>query len=232
MRILSFGFILLALGLTVFVEPNRLRAVSQAAWAQVVTHGLAEPGAEPAPQRLTAPPEALALIRAAEGQVGVVTVYDPAYVALDFPGGDVAPERGVCTDVLIRAMRVAHGIDLQAAINRDMKANFATYPKNWGLKTTDRNIDHRRVPNLMRFFDRMGATVAGDFLPGDVVTVMLPGNLPHIMVISDRIGAKDPMIVHNIGAGTRVEDRLFNFPHTGHYRLTPEVLARMRALLT
>lgn len=218
MRIFGLGFILLALGFTVAVEPFGLRLDPKAAWAQAVT--------EP----LTAPPEAAALIRAAEGQVGVVTVYDPAYVALDFPGGDVAPERGVCTDVLIRALRVAHGIDLQAAVNRDMKANFAKYPKNWGLKATDRNIDHRRVPNLMRFMDRMGATVTDDFLPGDVVTVMLPGNLPHIMVVTDRMGAKDPQIVHNIGAGTQVEDRLFDFPHTGHYRLTPQVLARMRAV--
>lgn len=179
---------------------------------------------------LPASDEARTLIRAAEGQVGVVTTYDPAYVALEFPGGDVAPERGVCTDVLIRALRVAHGIDLQAAINRDMKRNFREYPAKWGLKTTDRNIDHRRVPNLQTLMKRMGAEVADSFQPGDVVTVMLPGNLPHIAIVSDQMGATDPMVIHNIGAGTRVEDRLFEFPHTGHYRLTPEVLARLRAL--
>ena len=184
-----------------------------------------------APEPLAALPEAQALIRAAEGQVGVTTTYDPAYVAMDFPGGDVPADRGVCTDVVIRALRVAYGIDLQAAVNRDMKANFARYPKTWGLKTTDRNIDHRRVPNLQTFLARMGAEVADDFLPGDIVTTMLPGNLPHILIVTDRRGANDPMIVHNIGAGTRVEDRLFDFPHTGHYRLTPEVLARIRALL-
>lgn len=176
------------------------------------------------------PPEALALIRAAEGQVGVTTTYDPAYVALEFPGGDVAPDRGVCTDVVIRALRVAHGIDLQQAVNRDMKASFAKYPANWGLKTTDRNIDHRRVPNLQTFLARMGAEVGDDFQPGDIVTTMLPGNLPHIMIVTDRSGASAPMIVHNIGAGTRVEDRLFDYPHTGHYRLSAEVLARIRAL--
>lgn len=176
------------------------------------------------------PAEALALIRAAEGQVGVTTIYDPAYVALEFPGGDVAAERGVCTDVVIRALRIAHGIDLQLAVNRDMKAHFSKYPANWGLKITDRNIDHRRVPNLQTLLQRMGAEVTDDFRPGDVVTVMLPGNLPHIAILSDQMGAKDPMIVHNIGAGTRVEDRLFDYPHTGHYRLTPEVLARLRAL--
>lgn len=179
---------------------------------------------------LAATPEAQALIRAAEGQVGITTTYDPAYVALAFPGGDVAADRGVCTDVVIRALRVAYGIDLQAAVNRDMKADFAAYPKNWGLKTTDRNIDHRRVPNLQTFLTRMGAEVTGDFEPGDIVASMLPGNLPHILIVTDRLGAKDPMIVHNIGAGTRVEDRLFEFPHTGHYRLSPQVLARIRAM--
>ena len=184
------------------------------------------------PQRdlLDATPEAQALIRAAEGQVGITTTYDPAYVALAFPGGDVPADRGVCTDVVIRALRVAYGIDLQAAVNRDMKADFAAYPKNWGLKTTDRNIDHRRVPNLQTFLTRMGAEVTGGFEPGDIVTTMLPGNLPHILIVTDRMGTNAPMIVHNIGAGTRVEDRLFDHPHTGHYRLGSQVLARIRAI--
>lgn len=218
-----------AIGMAVFVlTPSQLRLLGQMALAQVVTPGL--PEGETPTEVLAAPAEALALIRAAEGQVGVVTTYDPAYVSLDFPGGDVAPDRGVCTDVLIRALRVAHGIDLQAAVNRDMKANFARYPANWGLSTTDRNIDHRRVPNLRAFLARMGAEVTDDFLPGDIVTSLLPGNLPHIMIVTDRMGATDPMVVHNIGAGTQVEDRLFDYPHTGHYRLTPEALARIRAL--
>lgn len=211
----------LGLGLWGGIEPYRLRVVAQVA----VT-----PATLPEVETLTASEPALALIRAAEVQVGVVTVYDPAYVALAFPGGDVAPERGVCTDVLIRALRVAHGIDLQAALNRDMKADFAAYPANWGLKTPDRNIDHRRVPNLRRLFERVGAEVTGDYLPGDVVTTMLPGNLPHIVIVSDRMGEAAPMVVHNIGAGTRVEDRLFEHEITGHYRLTPEVLARLAAL--
>lgn len=179
---------------------------------------------------LDATPEAQALIRAAEGQVGITTTYDPAYVTLAFPGGDVPAYRGVCTDVVIRALRVAYGIDLQAAVNRDMKADFAAYPKNWGLKTTDRNIDHRRVPNLQTFLTRMGAEVTGGFEPGDIVTTMLPGNLPHILIVTDRMGTNAPMIVHNIGAGTRVEDRLFDHPHTGHYRLGTQVLARIRAI--
>jgi uncharacterized protein len=180
--------------------------------------------------RLAAADEARALIRAAEGQVGVTTLYDPSYVTLDFPGGDVGPERGVCTDVVIRALRLAHGIDLQAAVNRDMKANFSKYPAQWGLKTPDRNIDHRRVPNLRRLLERVGAEVTGAYLPGDVVTVLLPGNLAHIVIVTDRMGQSAPMIVHNIGAGTQVEDRLYEFDLTGHYRLTPEVLANLRAL--
>lgn len=172
----------------------------------------------------------LALVRAAQAQLGVVTGYDPAYVPLDFPGGDVAAEGGVCTDVLIRALRLAEGIDLQAAVNADMTAHFASYPANWGLKRPDRNIDHRRVPNLRRFLERMGAEVAGTYLPGDIVTSLLPGNLPHLMMVTDLPGAEAPMVIHNIGAGTRVENRLLEFGITGHYRLTPEVLAKIRAL--
>ncbi|MBM3615547.1 MAG: DUF1287 domain-containing protein [Alphaproteobacteria bacterium] len=193
-----------------------------------MAHGIA-PGL-PQGDFLDATPEAQALIRATEGQVGITTTYDPAYVALAIPGGDVPTDRGVCTDVVIRALRVAYGIDLQAAVNRDMKADFAAYPKSWGLKTTDRNIDHRRVPNLQTFLTRMGAEVTGGFEPGDIVTTMLPGNLPHILIVTDRMGTNAPMIVHNIGAGTRVEDRLFDHPHTGHYRLGTQVLARIRAI--
>lgn len=217
--VLTLGLMAVAGG-----ELSRLLRIGQEAVAQVQ---------RPVPQDgplLDATEEARALIRAAERQVGKVTIYDPAYVTLDFPGGDVAPERGVCTDVLIRALRVAQGIDLQAVVNRDMKANFAAYPAQWGLSKPDRNIDHRRVPNLRRLFERVGAEVTDDFLPGDVVTTLLPGNLAHIVIVTDRMGGEAPMIVHNIGAGTRVEDRLFEFEITGHYRLTPEVLSRLRAL--
>lgn len=179
--------------------------------------------------------EALALVRAAEAQVGVTTIYDPAYVRLDFPGGDVPAERGVCTDVVIRAFRAGLGIDLQVAVNADMKANFAAYPQIWGLKRTDRNIDHRRVPNLARLFRRMGAerpltTDPAQFRPGDVVASMLPRNLPHIMIVTDRPGREAPKVAHNIGLGARIDDALFAFPLTGHYRPSEEVLARLRAL--
>lgn len=217
------------LAAAVLAFPHQARSLWQGLSDAIVTPSVADT------LRLAASPEAEALIRAAEGQVGVTTVYDPAYVALDFPGGDVPAERGVCTDVLVRAFRVAHGIDLQAAVNADMRADFSAYPGNWGLTRPDRNIDHRRVPNLARLLQRMGAELPlssdpADFLPGDIVTSMLPGNLPHVMIVTDRPGAEAPMVVHNIGAGTRVEDRLFDHPLTGHFRPTPEVLARLKAL--
>lgn len=166
-----------------------------------------------------------ALIVAARGQVGVTTIYDPAYVGLDFPGGDIAVERGVCTDVIIRAFRTGWGIDLQLAINWDMKANFAAYPALWGLTRTDRNIDHRRVPNLATLFTRAGAALPqtsdpAAFNPGDIVTWTLPGNLPHIGIVSDQRAANgNPLILHNIGAGAREEDMLFAYDITGHFRV-------------
>lgn len=232
-RVLLYAGGLLALGTLAFPgEPKGFwQGVSNAIAAPLRAQGALREAA----------PEAAALIRAAEAQVGVTTVYDPAYVQLDFPGGDVPPERGVCTDVLIRAFREGHGIDLQLAVNADMKRNFSKYPANWGLKSTDRNIDHRRVPNLARLFQRMGAELplAAEpeldpeaFKPGDIVTSMLPGNLPHVMIVTERMGAKGPMVVHNIGSGTRIEDALFAYPLTGHYRPGPEVLARLAALGT
>ncbi|WP_269581155.1 DUF1287 domain-containing protein [Roseibium sp. Sym1] len=168
------------------------------------------------------------LIAAAENQIGITLTYDPAYVGLAFPNGDIPRERGVCTDVVIRAYRDAFGFDLQRAVNRDMKAHFSRYPKIWGLKGPDRNIDHRRVPNLQTFFRRKGAALpvsdrAGDYVPGDIVSQMLPGNLPHIAIVTHRMSAdgERPMLVHNIGAGTRLEDRLFDFEITGRYRFKP-----------
>ena len=165
------------------------------------------------------------LHQAAREQVGVTTLYDPAYVQLAYPNGDVPPERGVCTDVVIRAFRRAHGMDLQKLVHEDMKANFGLYPKIWKLSKTDRNIDHRRVPNLRVWFTRQGWSRpvkqdAAEFLPGDIVTCTVPPNLPHVMIVSDQRtgdGAR-PLVIHNIGAGTREEDRLFAFPLTGHFR--------------
>jgi uncharacterized protein YijF (DUF1287 family) len=176
------------------------------------------------------------LTEAARDQVGVTVTYDPAYASLDFPGGDIPRERGVCTDVVIRALRDGWGIDLQLAVNRDMKADFSAYPALWGLTTTDRNIDHRRVPNLQTLFARIGAELPLDtgptpYLPGDIVTWTLPGNLDHIGIVSDRLTQDGtPLILHNIGAGAREEDILFAYPMTGHYRIGADQAERLQAL--
>lgn len=176
------------------------------------------------------------LTEAARDQVGVTTIYDPAYATLDFPGGDIPRDRGVCTDVVIRALRDGWGIDLQLAVNRDMKADFSAYPPLWGLSRTDRNIDHRRVPNLQTLFARIGAELPLDdgptpYLPGDIVTWTLPGNLAHIGIVSDQRSTDGtPLILHNIGAGAKEEDILFAYPMTGHYRIGKEQAERLKAL--
>jgi uncharacterized protein len=164
------------------------------------------------------------LVDAARKQIGVTTRYDPAYIVLAYPNGDVSKDRGVCTDVVIRALR-AQGLDLQQRVHDDMRANFKRYPQKWGLRSPDRNIDHRRVPNLQTWFARQGWSIAppgeraNDFRPGDLVTWMLPGNLPHIGIVGDRKSLfGTPLIIHNIGRGTREEDILFEYRITGHYR--------------
>ncbi|MFN3210608.1 MAG: DUF1287 domain-containing protein [Roseovarius sp.] len=185
-----------------------------------------------------APALADPLAKAAAGRVGVTVTYDPAYVGLDFPGGDVPRDRGVCTDVVIRALRDAHGIDLQLAVNRDMKADFAAYPALWGLATTDRNIDHRRVPNLETLLRRIGAAEgasddAGDFAPGDIVSWRLAGSgLPHIGIVATGRSADGarPLVTHNIGRGTRTEDVLFAHDMVLRARLDAVALDRLKAL--
>lgn len=171
-------------------------------------------------------PWAKKLIDAARAQIGVTLRYDPSYTKLTFPNGDVPRGIGVCTDVVIRAYRDAFGFDLQSAVNADMKRNFSAYPKIWSLKRADTNIDHRRVPNLRVFFKRTGAELAvtsdgSDYLPGDLVTQNLPGNLPHIAIISDTLNASGsaPLVIHNIGGGAQIEDTLSAFEITGRYRL-------------
>ncbi|MEZ0169046.1 DUF1287 domain-containing protein [Microvirga sp. TS319] len=173
----------------------------------------------------TAENPARRLVNAARAQVGVTLTYNPAYVRLSYPGGDVAPEQGVCTDVIVRAYRAALKIDLQKLVHEDMKSSFAAYPRQWALRQPDPNIDHRRVPNLQTLFQRKGASLPvtpdpTDYRPGDLVTQMLPGNLPHIAIVSDRrsLDGARPLMIHNIGAGAREEDGLFAFPITGHYR--------------
>jgi len=153
-------------------------------------------------------------------------VYDPAYARIPYPMGDVPADRGVCADVVIRALRAA-GIDLQERVHDDMKADFSAYPKHWGLARPDPNIDHRRVPNLETYFRRTGwrlpaSANAADYQPGDIVAWNLKGDkgwLPHIGVVSDRRGRSGrPLIVHNIGAGPKLEDVLFDWTITGRFR--------------
>ena len=154
---------------------------------------------------------------------GQVT-YDPRYYAIDYPNGDVPKNKGVCTDVLIRAYRKL-GIDLQKEVHLDMKANFDLYPDHWGLKTTDKNIDHRRVPNLMTFFERHGEVrpitdLATDYTPGDIVCWNLGGGVTHIGIVVNKKSrdGKRPLIIHNIGAGQVAQDCLFDYKIIGHYR--------------
>lgn len=176
-----------------------------------------------APAEKTSSEKNKAIVAAAREQIGVTTRYVADYVSLDYPNGDVPIETGVCTDVVIRALRKT-GHDLQKLVHEDMRENFSRYPRNWGLSRTDRSIDHRRVPNLRTFFTRRGKSLpvtdkAADYLPGDLVTCTVAGKLPHIMVVSDKKNRKGvPYVIHNIGSGAREEDRLFDFPITGHYR--------------
>lgn len=152
--------------------------------------------------------------------------YDGRYIAIDYPGGDVPANIGVCTDVIIRSYR-GLGLDLQQLVHEDIKANFDQYPSKriWGLSRPDKNIDHRRVPNLQVFFERNGESLAiskngGDYRAGDIVSWMLPGNLPHIGIVVDENSSETglPMIVHNIGSGPKMDDLLFAYTVTGHYR--------------
>ena len=150
--------------------------------------------------------------------------YDPGYYIIDYPNGDIPEDKGVCTDVIIRAYRLI-GIDLQKDVHEDMSANFDEYPDNWGLTKPDKNIDHRRVPNLMTLFRRKGTVKPitqnpEDYIPGDIVCWELPEGITHIGIVvhikSD--DGKRNLIVHNIGEGQVLEDCLFNFKIIGHYR--------------
>ena len=167
------------------------------------------------------------LVEAARERTTQNVIYNGAYVRLAYPGGDVPDTQGVCTDVIIRSYRAAHKFDLQKAVHEDMKANFSAYPKIWGLTRTDKNIDHRRVPNLERFFIRRGASLpitktAADYLPGDIVSWRLGGSMPHIGIVSDKKSPEGaPLIIHNIGAGPEEDDILFHFQINGHFRFAP-----------
>ncbi|WP_260258919.1 DUF1287 domain-containing protein [Vibrio intestinalis] len=155
--------------------------------------------------------------------------YDGSYLRIDYPNGDVPESIGVCTDVVIRSYRTL-GVDLQQLVHEDMRANFAQYPSKriWGLTRPDTNIDHRRVPNLQAFFERHGKSIpvsqqSSSYKAGDIVTWMLPGNLPHIgILVSEKSSdGQRSLVVHNIGAGPVMEDMLFDYKITGHYRYEP-----------
>jgi len=154
--------------------------------------------------------------------------YDPKYVVLAYPGGDVPADTGVCTDVIIRTFRNAFGFDFQQAVHEDMRSNFKAYPKIWGLKRADKNIDHRRVPNLETFLKRQGAAVAitknpKDYKPGDIVSWRLGGRLPHMGIVSDKKSPwGTPLIIHNVGNGPVEDDLLFNTDIHGHFRFLPK----------
>ena len=171
-----------------------------------------------------ASPQLKQMLDGAIAQAGVTTGYDPSYVALDYPGGDVPEETGVCSDVVVRAFRKA-GIDLQKEVHEDMKAARSEYPTRWGAIAPDRNIDHRRVLNLMTYFTRQGKSLpitesATDYQPGDIVAWKLTNGIDHIGIVTNMLSdsADRYLIVHNIGAGTRIEDVVFAWTIKGHYR--------------
>ena len=169
------------------------------------------------------------LVHAAIERTTKDVVYDGSYRSIPYPNGDVPENIGVCTDVIIRIYRKL-GIDLQQLVHEDISENFESYPSKriWGLSRPDSNIDHRRVPNLQTFFSRHGTSLpisneAANFQAGDIVTWVLPGNLPHIGIITDKLSPNGtPLIVHNIGLGPKLEDALFDFTITGHYRFKPD----------
>jgi uncharacterized protein YijF (DUF1287 family) len=170
----------------------------------------------------------LRLVDAAVERTTHRVTYDGSYRGIPYPGGDLPSDVGVCTDLIVRSYR-AVGVDLQRLVHEDMTSDFAAYPDTWGLEAPDPNIDHRRVPNLQVFLRRQGAELPAtnqpaDYRPGDVVTWMLPGNLPHIGLVIDRPSAdgRRPLVVHNIGNGPEIEDALFDYPVTGHYRYRPD----------
>ncbi len=167
------------------------------------------------------------LVEAAKERLKHVVIYDGAYQRIDYPNGDVSPNKGVCTDVIIRSYR-SLGVDLQKLVHEDMKNDFSEYPNHWGLSKPDSNIDHRRVPNLETYFARHATTLPitdnpADYQPGDLVTWRLNGsNLPHIGVVSDqKAGSGNYKIIHNIGWGPKLDDMLFDHRIHGHYRFNP-----------
>lgn len=183
----------------------------------------------PAPSRADDTERAAKLVTAAIARTKVFVLYDGRYRKIAYPGGDVPDNTGVCTDLVIRAYRKGLGLDLQKLVHQDMRKHFRKYPRDWGMTRPDPNIDHRRVPNLETFFRHQGAALPvtrdpDDYRPGDLVTWRLGGRLPHIGVVTDRRSrdGSRPLIAHNIGAGPKLEDMLFDHPIIGHFRWLPE----------
>ncbi len=206
--------LLLLGGIAAFIysqpQPNTLRKLSS--------------GMQPTVTVPISNPKIRQLVEAGIAQTTYTRSYDPAYVAISYPGGDVPAETGVCTDVVIRAFRKV-GVDLQKEVHEDMSQAFAEYPKDWGLTQPDPNIDHRRVPNLIRFFERKGKALPitqdpQDYQPGDVVMWDLGQGNSHTGLVTN-IRAEQSgrySIVHNIGAGAKIEDVVFDWTIIGHYR--------------
>lgn len=170
-------------------------------------------------------PEIKKVVESALEQTRHTFEYDPSYAKLEYPNGDVPLERGVCADVIVRAFRSA-GIDLQKEVHEDMVRHFSAYPARWGARKPDSNIDHRRVPNLMTLFERRSKAVPitrkpSDYMPGDVVAWELDNRLLHIGLVTDAVNGETPgyLVVHNIGAGAKLEDVLMSWKIIGHYRM-------------
>jgi hypothetical protein len=168
------------------------------------------------------------IAKAARQQIGVTKEYDPGYAALVYPGGDIPLRSGVCSDVIVRALRQV-GLDLQKEVHEDMRKDFGDYPQKWGLKGPDKNIDHRRVPNLARYFERHQIALheklqaPESYRPGHIVVWNLGNGVLHIGIVSDKITGRTPLIIHNIGAGTKEEDILFQYQVIGHYRIKESI---------
>lgn len=181
-----------------------------------------EPGWPPLPA-----PHVQKLIESLMQQTQITRSYDPSYVRLNYPGGDVPESTGVCADVIVRSFR-ANGVDLQKELHEDMRRNFSKYPQKWNLKRPDSNIDHRRVYNLMRFFERKGASLPvsdnpADYQPGDVVAWDLGNGQAHIGIVTHMQTTDGiPLIGHNVAYGTNIENALFFWPIIGHYRYFSE----------
>ena len=216
---LAFALMITAAAVATFMACSRVGAGAESAKARAAAaQNLTR-------QPISDTPHIKQVVDSAIEQIGQTSEYDPSYEKLGYPNGDVPVERGVCADVVVRGFRKA-GVDLQKEIHEDMSQHFGAYPKKWGATKPDSNIDHRRVANLMTFFERLGKSVPitaalSDYVPGDVVAWQLDARLLHIGIVTDaRLkGMRNYLIVHNIGAGARIEDVLMSWKIIGHYRM-------------